>query len=238
MTSDALEFGTRFHKHVETMDEKVWDGFKEEPSFTRDNRIKSKGVALGKLYIEHYLGWDTGKYKHIGWERAYGVVIDVDGRSVLVKGHIDQLMKDKETGLYWIKDLKTTAMYVDEKNYFSPWFLGGQGGYYSWLVGLEYGEENIGGVIVDVAMVNKKETDESCIKRKIMESQEINWQGVVEVARDWLRVKDRNVWRRSESSCVRYNKLCPFYLPCRHGVTDYWINQAKLRRKENNEWHR
>ena len=146
-------------------------------------------------------------------------------------------MKSKETGLYWIKDLKTTGMYVDD-GYFSGWALGGQGGYYSWLVGEDLGHENIGGVIVDVVSTKKKGTDESDVKRKIFDSYEVEWQGFEEVVREWLWTRDRGVWRRSESACVRYNKKCPYWLPCKYGESEHWVAKAGLRRKSDDEWHR
>jgi len=237
-----LDFGTKFHEHVENNDIGVWNGFREQGDSRYDFKIKSKGEDLGKLYIEHYLEQDRANYEFVCWEKPLAVVIDVDGRSVLVKGHIDQLMRHKDTGHYWIKDLKTTSGYVNDSIYFTGWTLGGQGGYYTYLVDewlkSRNLKESVGGVIVDVVMAKRLATDESDIKRKILEASEIDWQGPWDIARDWLMEKDRNVWRRSESACVRYNSRCPVYLICKNGDNNYWERQAKLVKKQANDWHK
>lgn len=239
----VLDFGSRFHKHVELESPAPWDGFREEGDHARDYRTKIRGIELGDVYVDHYMSFDRGKYDVVGVELEIGIVRELDGKKVLIKGTMDQVLKSKETGLYWVKDLKTTAMYIKEDIYFKPWVMGKQGGYYVELLGeflkhLGLGDAgSIGGVIVDVAMIKSK-VDESCIKRKIIEIEEMDWDGWQGVAREWLREKNGGDWRRNVGACIRYNSLCPFYLPCLHGRSEYWLKQAKLRVKSDDNWHK
>jgi len=236
---DPLIFGSLLSQALETMNPNVFDGYKEVGLYPRDNRTAGKGRDLLDLYVRKFGAADSKKYDVVANEYPFGIKTRVADKTVLVKGRLDQLLKDKETGLYWIKEYKHSAAYMkNQDDYFKPYFLGGQTGYYRWAVSQIFGEDSVGGVIIDLFKVTKQATDDMDLVRKIIDDFEIEWDGFDEVVREWFMAREYG-FHRSVKSCTRYNSLCPFYPVCKGTTTNEdAMRRAGLTKKEENSWHR
>lgn len=236
--SDALEFGARLHKYLETHDEKVWDGYKEVGKHKRDHRTRAKGIVLGALYQEKYKESDTARFSVVSQEPKFGFVQEDGGKRVLIKGSIDQVLRSKEDETLWVNEFKHSASY-NSGDYFMPYYLGHQVRYYLRGVELMYPGEQIGGVIVNLFQVTKAGTDDADLVRKEIAIDDIRMSKHLglDTAQEWLQNKDRGYWKRNTSACRRFNSICPFYEICRHGERDLVV-MATYKEKQHNEWHR
>jgi hypothetical protein len=234
--SDPLDFGSRLHKHLETRDAQAsWANYKERGTHSRDYRTRAKGQALVEQYEKHLGRFDRDAYEVLDQEVAWGYVIHINHHSVLLKGTMDGLWRDKFNGLMWCHEAKHTAQWTTDENFFAPFFLGGQALYYLNAMRRVFREAQLGGIIIDLFRVTRKETTPEDFSRKIIEVQEIpedTHQGVIS---EWLWCRETKFWRQNVNACRRYNRVCPFYALCRFGANE--ANLKNYREKTQDEWH-
>lgn len=235
--SDALDFGSRLHKYLETYDEKAWEGYKEIGKHKRDHRTRQKGIAISQLYKEKYGSSDHDRFNIISQETKFGFIQQKDGQKILIKGSIDQVLQSKEDDTLWVNEFKHSAAYNDI-TYFQPYYLGNQVRYYLEGVRRLYPKATIGGVIINLFQVTKEVTDEADLVRKEIAIEDMNIAPLlgVDTASEWLRARADKYWKRNTGACRRYNKICPFFQVCKYGMNDLAV-MASYKEKGKNEWH-
>ena len=237
--SHHLDFGKRLHAHLETGNESEWEGFKETKLYPKDFKVKQKGLDLVKMYHAKFHK-DNARFGVIANEYAFGDIINyvsmLTSKKILIKGKIDQIVIDKETGLYYAKDYKTTGTYIDEETFFNSYYLGAQNTFYLEALAKEYGADKVGGFIVDVFRVTRTDTDWSDIFRRRIEANEIVRYNYMHDIHQWLNNKDTGYWHKQPMSCKRYNRMCDFYNLCRFGESETELGKFKKRAKD--DFHR
>ena len=243
--SDALEFGSRLHKYLETNDEKAWEGYKETGKHKRDHRTKGKGLALGKLYKEKYQEADSNRFTLVSSEFCFAIKEEYAEKKILIKGKIDEILREKETGLLWINEFKHSATYNDE-TYFKPYYLGHQFKYYIPAIEAMPAPEaipmqahaQVGGIIINLFQVTKEATDDADLRRKEIAIEDVTLPDIAifDTAHDWIDSRERGYWQKRTGACRRFNRMCDFYDICRYGRVDSVMKNYK--EKSNNDWHR
>lgn len=228
-SSDALDFGNRLHEHLETDDESVWDGYKEKGIKPRDYRTAPRGKRLVELYKKKYRPRDERDFRVVDREIAFELPYMWNNDRIWIVGRIDELLVHKETGQYWAKDFKTTSMYVNEENFFSAYYLGGQSEFYLWALEQMKGPDLVGGFIVDVFQV-RSNIEESCITRRLFEAMDVKRSGFDDTIADYWHRKINKNWPMYTTHCRRYNTVCPFYDLCRFGANPANLAQFEQRK--------
>lgn len=234
----SLEFGKRFHRSVELKDaESAWEGFREEAPSKYDFKTKAKGIALSKLYIEVCLPRDNVEFELISSELPFAFEQTIAGQKVVFNGVIDELRRERETGLYFVKEIKTTSSWKGEEDYFAPFELGHQISHYLAAMKLMFerdAEQRVGGVIIDVVKVTRKLTDESDFISRRFDIEDIKLTGAdISSVREVLANESEDRWPQKTSACRRYGSLCPFFKLCRYGDSEDTRRNSGLVRKDS-----
>jgi len=176
-TPKALKVGTLVHQSLDlwyqnrsvklsTCWEKIWNAELvriacEEIDISVEDQVELRDKVAGILST--YANWanQNDHYEVVHIEQAFEVPL-MESKGVYLAGKMDQIVRDPQTGMLWVRDFKvTTADFLEYTRYLQD--QDDQARAYYYAVKLLFPDENIGGVIFTL-LRSKKPTVPELLK--------------------------------------------------------------------------
>lgn len=141
--------------HAKQAFDRMWADKQPEP-----DEGEWRGPELAHEMLDAYVAasWDKiTELELLATEGSFSVPVEPGLNSA---GRLDKVVRDRKTGKVWAVDHKTSSAYSKDYGLQPRWWesflMSPQVSSYIDYINREYGEKNVGGFIVDAALVHKK----------------------------------------------------------------------------------